>query len=100
MLSMSGGDHASAQNSLFSCPAEGRRKNQLGIEEAAEKFVVGAENRTSVAKAGYGGVIYGTAEAVPFLKDRVLTQTLKPGMAVLFTARLLARVHFGKLRHD
>ena len=41
----------------------------VGIEEAEEKFVVGAENRTSVAKAGYGGVIYGTAEAVPFLKD-------------------------------
>jgi hypothetical protein len=31
-----------------------------------------------VAKAGYGGVIYGTAEAVPFLQDRVLTQTLEP----------------------
>ena len=69
MLSMSGGDHASAQNSLFSCPAEGRRKNQLGIEEAAKKFVVGAENRTSVAKAGYGGFIYGTAfSPSPFWK--------------------------------
>jgi hypothetical protein len=34
------------------------------------------EERTSAAKAGYGGVIYGTAEAVPFLNDRVLTQAL------------------------
>jgi hypothetical protein len=31
----------------------------------------------SAAKAGYGGVIHGTAEAVPFLNDRVLTQGLK-----------------------
>jgi hypothetical protein len=37
-----------------------------------------------VAKAGYGSVIYGTAEAVPFLKDRVLTQTLKPDMFSIF----------------
>jgi hypothetical protein len=35
------------------------------------------EKRTSAAKAGYGGVIYGTAEAVPFLHDRVLTQGYK-----------------------
>jgi hypothetical protein len=33
-------------------------------------------NRTSAAKAGYHGNLYGTAEAVPF-QDRVLTQTLK-----------------------
>jgi hypothetical protein len=33
------------------------------------------ENRTSAAKAGYGSVIYGTAEPVPF-QDPVLTQTL------------------------
>ena len=52
------------------CPVtqRGPRKS-VGFEEAEDKFVVGAENRTSVAKAGYGGVIYGTAEAVPFLKD-------------------------------
>jgi hypothetical protein len=31
------------------------------------------EKPTSAAKAGHGGVIYGTAEAVPFLRDRVLT---------------------------
>jgi hypothetical protein len=37
------------------------------------------ENRTSAAKAGYGSVIYGTAEPVPFL-DPVLTQTLKPSL--------------------
>jgi hypothetical protein len=30
----------------------------------------------SAAKAGYGGVIYGTAEGVRFLQDRVLTQAL------------------------
>jgi hypothetical protein len=30
----------------------------------------GWKKRTSAAKAGYGGVIYGTAEAVPFLQDR------------------------------
>jgi hypothetical protein len=30
-----------------------------------------------VAKAGYDGIIYGTAEAVPFLKDWVLKRTLK-----------------------
>jgi hypothetical protein len=36
----------------------------------------GWKKRTSAAKAGYGGVIYGTAEAVPFLQDRVLTQAL------------------------
>jgi hypothetical protein len=30
------------------------------------------ENRTSVAKTGYGSVIYGTAEPVPF-EDPVLT---------------------------
>ena len=36
------------------------------------------EKRTSAAKAGDGSVIYGTAEAVPFHKDCVLTQTLKP----------------------
>jgi hypothetical protein len=35
------------------------------------------ENRTSAAKTGYGGVIYGTAEPVPF-QDRVLTHALKP----------------------
>jgi hypothetical protein len=28
----------------------------------------GQKKRTSAAKAGYGSVIYGTAEAVPFLK--------------------------------
>ena len=33
-------------------------------------------NRTSAAKAGYHGNLYGTAEAVPF-QDRVLTQTLQ-----------------------
>jgi len=38
------------------------------------------EKRTSAAKAGFGGVIYGTAEPVPFLYDRVLTQTLKPNV--------------------
>jgi hypothetical protein len=26
------------------------------------------EKRTSAAKAGYGSIFYGTAEAVPFLK--------------------------------
>jgi hypothetical protein len=36
------------------------------------------ENRTSAAKAGYGSVIYGTAEPVPF-QDPVLTQTHSPG---------------------
>jgi hypothetical protein len=36
----------------------------------------GWKKRTSAAKAGYGDVSYGTAEAVPFLRDRVLTQTL------------------------
>jgi len=30
--------------------------------------------RTSEAKAGCGYVIYGTAEAVPFLEDVVLSQ--------------------------
>jgi hypothetical protein len=35
------------------------------------------KKRTSAAKAGYGGVIYGTAEAVPFHEDRVLTQASK-----------------------
>jgi hypothetical protein len=35
----------------------------------------GWKKRTSAAKAGYGSVIYGTAEAVPF-QDRVFTQTL------------------------
>ena len=35
------------------------------------------KNRTPAAKAGFGCVIYGTAEAVPFLQDRVLTRTLK-----------------------
>ena len=34
------------------------------------------EKRTSAVKAGYGSVIYGTAERVPF-QDPVLTQTLK-----------------------
>jgi len=33
------------------------------------------ENRTSAAKAGYGSVIYGTAEPVSF-QDPVFTQTL------------------------
>jgi hypothetical protein len=33
-------------------------------------------------------VIYGTAEAVPFLQDRVLTQFLKPVVVQLFSARL------------
>ncbi len=42
--------------------------------------VVGAEKRTSAAKAGHSSVIYGTAEAVPFLQDRVFTQTLKPNV--------------------
>jgi hypothetical protein len=28
----------------------------------------GQKKRTSAAKAGYGRVVYGTAEAVPFLK--------------------------------
>ena len=37
----------------------------------------GTEKRTSAAKAGYGNVIYGTAEPVPF-QDRVLTHALKP----------------------
>ena len=35
------------------------------------------EKRTSAVKAGYGSVIYGTAERVPF-QDPVLTRTLKP----------------------
>jgi hypothetical protein len=38
----------------------------------------GRKKRTSAAKAGYGSVVYGTAEAMPFQGDRVLTQTLKP----------------------
>jgi hypothetical protein len=33
------------------------------------------ENRTSAATAGYGSVIYSTAESVPF-QNPVLTQTL------------------------
>ena len=39
----------------------------------------GEKKRTSVAKAGYGNVIYGTAEPVPF-QDRVLTHALKPNL--------------------
>jgi hypothetical protein len=35
------------------------------------------KKRTSAAKAGYGSVSYGTAEAVPF-HDRVLTHALEP----------------------
>jgi hypothetical protein len=38
----------------------------------------GCKKHTSAAKADYGIVIYGTAEAVPF-QDRVPTQNLKPG---------------------
>jgi hypothetical protein len=34
--------------------------------------------RTSAAKAGFGGVICGTAEAVPFQDYRAVTQTLEP----------------------
>jgi hypothetical protein len=41
-------------------------------------LIRGWKKRTSAAKAGYSGVIDGTAEAVPFLQDRVRTQTLKP----------------------
>jgi hypothetical protein len=37
------------------------------------------KNRTSAAKAGYGSVMYGTAEPVPF-QHPVLTQTLKPNI--------------------
>ena len=47
----------------------------------------GWKKRTSAAKAGYRGVIYGTAEAVPFLQDRVLTQALKP-LRASFNQRL------------
>jgi hypothetical protein len=35
----------------------------------AHKRIERLKKRTSAAKAGYGGIIYGTAEAVPFLKD-------------------------------
>ena len=48
-----------------------------GIFLSRKRELRGGEKRTAAAKAGYGSVIYGTAEAaVPFLKDRVLTQTL------------------------
>jgi hypothetical protein len=46
-----------------------------GIFLSAQKRIQRMENRTSAAKAGYGSVIYGTAEPVPF-QDPVLTQTL------------------------
>jgi hypothetical protein len=36
------------------------------------------EKRTSAAKAGYRGVFYGTAEAVPFLKTEFSRKLLKP----------------------
>jgi hypothetical protein len=49
-----------------------------GIFLSCIRKLRGWKKRTSVAKAGYGGVIYGTAEAVPYLQDRVLTQALKP----------------------
>jgi hypothetical protein len=48
----------------------------------------GWKKRTSAAKAGCSGVIYGTVEAVPFLQDRVLTQFLKPVVFLWFSARL------------
>jgi hypothetical protein len=47
----------------------------------------GWQKRTSAAKAGYGGVIYGTAEAVPFLKDRFLT----PASCIVELGQLLPR---------
>jgi hypothetical protein len=37
----------------------------------------GWKKRASAAKAGFDGVICGTAEAVPFQEYRALTQTLK-----------------------
>jgi hypothetical protein len=40
----------------------------------------GKKKRTSAAKAVNNSDIYGTAEAVPFLKDRVLTQNLKAAL--------------------
>jgi hypothetical protein len=33
---------------------------------SAHKRILEEEKRTSAAKAGFGGVVYGTAEAVPF----------------------------------
>jgi hypothetical protein len=38
-------------------------------------------------EAGYGNVIYGTAEPVPF-QDRVLTHALKPVIFSIVYARL------------
>jgi hypothetical protein len=40
-----------------------------GIFLSAQKRIQKMENRTSAAKAGYGSVIYGTAEPVPFQGD-------------------------------
>jgi hypothetical protein len=54
-------------------------KSPEGIFLSRLKESKGWKKRTSAAKAGHSSVIYGTAEAVPFLQDRVLTQTLKPG---------------------
>jgi hypothetical protein len=50
-------------------------QSQLRIQRLRE--FRGWEKRTSAAKAWFGGVIYGTAEAVPFPENRVLTQALK-----------------------
>jgi hypothetical protein len=55
------------------------------------KVAVANRNLPSAAKAGYGGVLYGTAEAVPFLQDRVLTQTLKPDLFSISYVRANAR---------
>jgi hypothetical protein len=46
-----------------------------GIFLSAQKKIQRMEYLTSGAKAGYGSVIYGTAEPVPF-QDRVLTHAL------------------------
>src|SRR5271170_663528 len=63
---------------------EAKSSSHAGSLEAPEGILFyrcirefrGQKKRTSAAKAGHSGVIYGTAEAVPFQEDSVLTQTL------------------------